>query len=265
MKPAANRTGIFMISVLIMLALPSEALAVQEKTYTVSIKNDQVFLNGKQLSKSVSKKSCPVLSPDKKKIAFKCTGKEGIVQIGTVDTGTKTEKLIKIDRQFDQIMNIQWLSNRRIGIEVHINPSLDSFQIYDAVSGKNIKGYYGYGFLFNKTKSNVIYMSAPPHFSSQLGEYAVMLDDAVLYRTDRKTALDSLLYPTKSFEKVAFYEYIIEEESKPKSNIVRLTIESNKVKSKRKIAWNKDMSPLKWDNEDLLSIGDIARYDMKKL
>lgn len=262
MKSKIYRATSLLIAVMLMFLLPVATSAEQKKIYSVTLKNDQVFLNGKQITKSASKKSKPIISPDNKKIMYVCTYKDFSVQLGVFDTSTKTEKIIKIDQGYTQIMDIEWLSTQKIGMIVHINPSLESYQIYDVIMGKNIESYFGYGFIFNQSKTAILYIQSPPHFSAQQGEYNVMLNNSVLYKTDKKTFLDNVLYPSYTFKKVAFYELNIEDENK--SNIVILTIENNKVKSKKKIAWNKEICQLKWEKENVLYIGDLAKYDFLK-
>jgi len=262
MKTITRKITLFLLSALVFFTFSITTYAAQQKSYVVTVKNNQIFLNNKQLTKSISKKSQPVISPDNSKILFVCNFSDGSIQLGTVDTKTKAEKIIKINQEYTQIMGIEWQTSQKVGMVIHINPSLDSYQIYDVISGKNINKFYGYDFIFNKSKSNIIYISAPPHFSSELGGYAVMLDNSTLYKTDENTSLDNSLSITTGFDKIAFYEYNIKDEAK--SNIVILSLEKNKVKTKNKITWNKNMAVLKWDNENILSIGDVAKYDVSK-
>ncbi len=262
MKTKTYRVIDLLILAMLLFGLPITAAAKSEKAYSVSIRNDQVFLDGKQLTKSASKKSRPVISNDKKKIVYVCDYKDLSIKLGVYDILKKTEKTIKIDQEYIQIMGIKWLSNRNIGILVHVNPSLDSYQTYDVITGKNLDNYFGYGFLFNKSNSSLIYIQTQPHFSSPIGEDKVMLNNSVLFKTDKKTLLDNVLYPSASFKRLAFFEYNIENERK--SSIVILTIVNNKVVSKNKIAWNKDLVLLKWEkSESVLLIGNTAKYDLK--
>lgn len=236
--------------------------AQPQKVYNLAIKNNQIFLNNKQITKSLYKKSYVIISPDKKKILFICNTNEDTAKIGIVDIQTKTEKYIKFNDEYTQVMSVEWLNNLKVGVKVHINPSLDSYSIYDIASGKVLGSYFGYDFKFNNDKSKILYIQEPPHNSTISGEYTVMLNDASIYKTDAKTQISSSLYTVNDFKRIAFYESNSKDETK--SNIVILTLENNKIKTKNKIVWNKKFYELKWSNENILLIGNIAKYDVIK-
>ncbi len=261
MRKLIYKIAIILISAMLVTAFSVQAVAEQKNKYNATVKNKQIFLNGKQLTKSASEKSQPVVSPDNKKVLFIATTKVSI-KLGVVDIKTKAERIINIKDTFPQIMHIEWLSNSKAGVLLHINPGLENYLTYDINTGKIIDSFYGYSFIYDKSMTHILYILAPPHFSSEKGSYTVMLDQASLYKTDGKTALDNSLYPSASFKRIAFFEYSAED--KTKSKIVILSIENNKVKSKVKITWNKSICELKWKNDDFLSIGNAASYDLKK-
>jgi hypothetical protein len=257
-----NRVFLLSLAIIVTIGFSLNLKAAIKNKDNITVKDNQIFLNDIQLTKSSCKKSYPAISPDKKKILFICNNNEDNAKIGILDIRTRAEKYIDFNDEYDQVMKTEWINNNIAGVQIHINPSLELYYVCDTDKYKILNSYFGYNFNLNKPKTDILYIQAPPHFSNILGGYSVMLNDAIIYKTDSNTKINSDLYPSKDFKKVAFYESNVKDETK--SNIVIVTLENNKAKAINKIKWNKKMYKLKWDNENVLSIDSVAKYDVEK-
>lgn len=229
----------------------------QQKSFDLSVKDNQLFLNGEKLTDSSGEKSMEQLSPDKKKVSYIYSDGETNKQLGIIDIETKKDNLIKIDEMFNQIMLTEWLSSNKIGVVSHINPNKDLYSIYDAQSLSQLSSYLGFGFVFNKAKTDILYLSA------EAGTYTLNLNETTLYTAAESKAMDSSFYPNSDFKRIAFYE--TQNSENTISDIIILTLENNKVKIKNVIPWNKDMPEIKWVDENTFSPGDYEKIDVTKL
>ena len=229
--------------------------AYAEKKVTVTVKDNQLFLGDTQITKSSCGKSMAVVSPDNRKVAFWCTFAGSACKLGIVDTQTGREERTVLDEEYTQVMNIEWLNDDTVGVNIHINPNTDMYVLYDGTARKPVNKYFGTSFIHDK--SGVFYLQG------QMGDYAVMRNDFLLYKPgEHMKTRDLCLSP--DFGRAAFYLYDAQDSSK--SAILVLTLGPGTVKSTAKIPWNRnvDDNELKWDNNQILSIGKAARYDAVK-
>jgi len=229
----------------------------KQKSFELSVKDKQIFLDGEKLTTSSGEKSMEQLSPDKKKVSYIYSEGETNKQLGIIDIETKKDNLIKIDEMFNQILLTEWLSSIKIGVISHINPNKDLYSIYDAQNLSELSGYLGFGFVVNKASADILYLSA------EADTYTFNLNDTTLYTASEGKALDSSFYPNSDFKRIAFYE--TQDSETPISDIIVLTLENNIVKTKNVIPWNKDMSEIKWVDENTFSPVGYEKIDVTKL
>ena len=227
----------------------------QQKSFNLSVKDNQLFLNDEKLTASSGEKFMEQLSPDKKKVSYIYSEGESNKQLGIIDVETKKDDLIKIDEIFSQILLTEWLSSNKIGVVSHINPNKDLYSIYDAQSLSQISSYFGFGFVFNKAKTDILYLSA------EAGTYTLNLNDTILYSAEEGKEVDSSIYPNPDFKRIAFYERSNSENNS--SDLIILTLEKNEVKAKKVIPWNKDMPEIKWVDENTFSPGDYEKIELR--
>lgn len=78
------------------------------------------------------------------------------------------------------IINLDWIDNQRLGIERHINPSLNCLTVSD-IQGKTLKSYLGYKFYWSHNRKHVAHVGQMIHFSPWPHSEYIQIDDQTVY------------------------------------------------------------------------------------
>lgn len=90
------------------------------------------------------------------------------------------------------LVDVTFIDETHVGIESHINPSTNVYEIFDLNTGLVTDTYYGYGFThYNDT---VYYIQAPQHFSGVRGNNRILTSDGqLIYESDAGVTIDANL------------------------------------------------------------------------
>lgn len=80
------------------------------------------------------------------------------------------------------IMEIYLVDNERLGIRLHMNPSLDYLSITD-LSGRELQHYLGYAFFWSHDRSAVAHVGQMIHFADWPHSEYIQVNDRTVYPT----------------------------------------------------------------------------------
>lgn len=99
--------------------------------------------------------------------------------------------------------DIKFIDENTVGIEGHVNPSTNVYQIFDLQTGKVLQEYYGYGFTYSG--DTLYYVQAPQHFSGIKGYNRILTSDGnMLYESAENVTIASNLEIREG--SIVFYE-----------------------------------------------------------
>ena len=78
------------------------------------------------------------------------------------------------------ITNLYWINNDRLGIQLHINPSMDYLSLTD-VHGKELHGYLGYNFSWSHSRKAVAHVGHMIHFTDWPHSEYIQVNDRTVY------------------------------------------------------------------------------------
>lgn len=221
----------------------------------IKVIDNQIVYNGRVLTSTQDIKWFPKLSPDGTKIAFGYDmdfTKDKWGKIGIIDIQSgKIADIYSNDNFANSYMDIEWITDSKIGAVGHRNPTLNTYEIFDLNEMKYIKSYLGIGFEWDKTKNQIFYTRQMPIFSGIRGNSKIMTDDeTILFETDDKTVISGGPSISNNNDKIAFFETDLELD-----NIYLITTDlgsDKKLKNERKIKWDKGWGKIFWlDNKNI--------------
>ncbi len=117
-------------------------------------------------------------SPDRKHIATNSRGKVTI-------NNAQGKQLSQFDPKDSAgphtgIMELYFVDNNRLGIRLHMNPSLDYLSITD-LKGKEIEHYLGYNFIWCNDRSAVAHVGQMIHFSEWPHSEYIQINNRTVY------------------------------------------------------------------------------------
>ncbi len=162
----------------------------------------------KQLSDESTPKYLPQLSPSKENLAFAYAsnmfGSE--LKLGILDMNNKKISDITIQSRYsDVIMDIQWINDRQLGVECHVNPSTSEYFIIN-IKDKSIQKTYAGSRFTVLPDGSVMYKGHIPHgWKSEVKE-TLYINDQQVYEAEATDI--SIGYPQVSTNntKIAFIE-----------------------------------------------------------
>ncbi|MBN8662900.1 MAG: hypothetical protein J0M35_21215 [Candidatus Obscuribacter phosphatis] len=84
------------------------------------------------------------------------------------------------------IIAIDWIDNQRLGIERHINPSLNCLTVSD-IQGKTLQSYLGYKFYWSHNRKHLAHVGQMIHFSPWPHSEYIHIDDRTVYPAEGAT------------------------------------------------------------------------------
>lgn len=173
----------------ILLAL----LAFQQPALQVT--NNEIWVMGEgrasaQLTNDGLPKRDPKWSPDGSKIAYASLcreAKSGCPQVIVISPdGTRLTELPGVDLG-NSIDGFDWLSNERIGIDAHVNPSLGEYRIVDLSTARVVANYLGFWFTPSPDRKWIAHVGFMPHFAPQYAHnYYLQIDGKTIYPSGLK-------------------------------------------------------------------------------
>lgn len=139
---------------------------------------------------------------------IKDTSSPGRLQVVISDEETSNDTIVSLSDSAVSVENIRFISEDKAGVEGHINPSTNVFQIFALQTGELLEQYYGYGFTY--ADGVLYYIQAPQHFSEITGHNRILTSEGnLLYESDEGIIIsDSLEIKDNS---VIFYEKGLED------------------------------------------------------
>jgi len=165
-------------------------------------------------------KYAPLVSPDHKQILYQHSvyDYEDCVTmvIGVMGFDGKVIRQITIDNTFsNNIVGMEWLDNKHVGVTTHVNPSTGEYFIFDIVTGKEVSREVGYAFAMIPNSQNVIHAANLPHWSPLDEYHSFVVGEKTVYTVkDLNVALGTPVFDTE-VKQVAFIEkaYLSDRES----------------------------------------------------
>jgi hypothetical protein len=134
--------------------------SVADSKPLVSVDNNQIVYNGKILTNDNEVKYLPVISPDNSCIVFAYKidlKKDKWGKIGVYNLNNDTLVEIPLAENFaNAITNLEWVTDKKVAVTGHRNPSLSSYEIYNITTKLRENVYYGSGFSWDKEKKHLI-------------------------------------------------------------------------------------------------------------
>lgn len=88
------------------------------------------------------------------------------------------------------LLDVTFIDETHVGIESHINPSTNIYEVFDLTTGAVVAEYYGYG--FTHYGDIIYYVQAPQHFSGVRGNNRIITSTGTLiYESDADTTIDA--------------------------------------------------------------------------
>lgn len=144
----------------------------------------------RQLTHDGVQKSSPILSPDRKEVAYYTEGTafnkvRSQVFVLRLD-GAQISVITPTDPQNGtpllSVLDVQWLGTQRIGIECSVSPSTNEYLIADVSTGKITARYFGFSFQPSPDGKWLAHVGWMPHFSPpQAQSYYLQLNDLSVY------------------------------------------------------------------------------------
>lgn len=78
------------------------------------------------------------------------------------------------------ITDLYWIDNNRLGIQLHMNPSMDYLSLTD-VHGKQLGSYLGYNFSWSQNKKAVAHVGHMIHFTDWPHSEYIQVNDRTVY------------------------------------------------------------------------------------
>lgn len=105
------------------------------------------------------------------------------------------------------IENVSFLNDDLIAIEGHVNPNLNTYDVFDIETMEPIKTFYGYG--FTVVNNTLYYVQAPQHFSGVRGYNRILSSDGFLiYKSAENVIISDInvVGNTISFKEISIVE-----------------------------------------------------------
>jgi hypothetical protein len=151
---------------------------------------------GFPLTRSGSVKSGPEVSPDGSRIAWYgqyyggqpcdspasgCAAVMGVADFsGEIRVPEMTLTMrIRGDTRLDcvSVVGFEWIDDRRIGVDCHMTPALDHYEVVDADTGRIEAGYDGFGFIWSPDRRSVAHVGFMPASGGPLVQnYCMMVN-----------------------------------------------------------------------------------------
>lgn len=78
------------------------------------------------------------------------------------------------------ITDLYWIDNNRLGIQLHMNPSMDYLSLTD-VHGKELRSYLGYNFSWSHNRKAVAHVGHMIHFTDWPHSEYIQVNDRTVY------------------------------------------------------------------------------------
>jgi len=79
------------------------------------------------------------------------------------------------------ILSTEWIDNQRIGTVCHINPSLSSYMVIDATTGKTSHCYLGYSFFWSPDRQTLAHVGQMTHFAPWPHSEYIQFNETTVY------------------------------------------------------------------------------------
>jgi hypothetical protein len=211
----------------------------------------------------------PVISPDRKKLAFVYGELEpnyNEMTLGVLDLKNKSvQPLVIKSKNSNMVMYVEWIGNDKVGVEGHVNPSTSEYFVFDVISGQYIKQYLGSLFTVMPNEM-ILYRAHIPHGGETKVKDELVLEDTIIYTSDEKET--SLGYPQLSpkHKKIAFIERNDEAVNGKKLIVADFDYNLKKISNTKKINIPEDIhGDLLYDTTDqLYVVGKEKKYKLNE-
>jgi hypothetical protein len=192
-----------------------------------------------------------VLSGDSRRMAFVA---QPNLNIDVIDFQKKEWNTYPLPELSGGIMNTEWISDSRLGLKTHINPSTNAYMVLDAENGEWQEQYYGGG--FTRAGDHFYYFETSPHFSDARGKDRIMNErQEVLYESpDRYSIWGDELFFNEAGSRVAFYEMDVDKGDTYLA--VAAMNRSGHLKLIKKMKWEMAQGAVRWENDKRFAVVD---------
>jgi len=107
-------------------------------------------------------------------------------------TGAADQKniVLSLSPFASSLLDIKFINQHTVGIEGHINPSTNVYQLFDLNTGEVLQQFYGCGFVHYG--DIIYYVQAPPHFGGIKGYNRILTSKGeLLYESAENVIIDS--------------------------------------------------------------------------
>ncbi len=227
---------------------------------SITIQDNQIYFNDEKMTTDSDKKSFPVLSPDKTRVAYYISDINN-ESIGILELKTKEIKKIRLENiTFSSVNGLEWLNNSMIGFYAHVNPSLDVYCLLDANKLQKVKEYYGIGFAWDSRKENIYYALPQPHFSNMKGREKIYKNDQVIFETSDSESILKGPYISENND-IAFYTKDINAEDEVKLNIGK--VKDEKIVINKRVKWEKETGAITFTDNSIQIRSDSGIKEYK--
>ncbi|MBX9723078.1 MAG: hypothetical protein K2X81_16875 [Candidatus Obscuribacterales bacterium] len=174
-----------------LIALLSATAVAMEKAY---VKDGEIWTkkngtgNAVQLTRDGKAKALVGTSPDGRRIAYFVTGNQQDKSESTVvildQQGHKLSEFRPNESEgtpYVSINSAEWIDNAQLGMECHVNPSMSSYLVADASTGKTKQNYLGFNFVWSPDKHALAHVGQMVHFAPWPHSEYVQLNDKTVY------------------------------------------------------------------------------------
>ncbi|MEG0771803.1 hypothetical protein [Clostridium sp.] len=144
-------------------------------------------------------KELTMLSPDKKRVAFKYFYEEELDQteIFIYNLESKEYNKIAVDDELENIISLTWINNERLLVSAAINPSVLKYGIYDINSNKQVNSIKG--LLMEVFEDGNILLYSKTSRSDEKENSTLYLGDKLIYQLDN--SIEEIHFATISSDK----------------------------------------------------------------
>lgn len=192
-----GHNGDMCVSILLSVAAFAQAAAGYPRAF---LKNNEIWIQRSRAASPVQvthdgkAKSSPAVSPDGAKILYinYCVEGEGCTPNAVILdwNGVPLKRIERLrhfrsDRDCMSVTSHEWLSDDRIGIECHINPSLGKYLAIEIESGETVHSYTGFWFTWSPDRKTLAHVGFMVHFAPAFAHnYRLEFDDTTAYPPD---------------------------------------------------------------------------------
>ena len=256
-----------------------EQIVLQSKLTKIAFeKNNNIYLYDetkkqiKSLGDDLKSKDLLVLSPDKRKIAFRYFSEGKAVyppHVITYDIANENLTDIVVEnKNTQQVVELKWVDNENILITGHINPSTSGYAVYNIKSRVELLSCVGTIRDVTLNKKSILYSSTPHIFPPPKSNLYINGDKVYEASSEEEEIFDGAL--SKDGKVLAFRSWVPNKESVSGEvsayiNIAKVNSDGKAIIDLKKIGISSDTTgDIKFDSEDNVSIvGDEFIYKLK--